>query len=161
MNDHRGGVLGARGSEIWSLVRSWAQVVLLTVKRVQITWQPQKKDSGYKVSQNDNIRYWPRRPGIVHSKAVIPPINPPKLVYHTNALQSFLTRKSSKKLGHSRPIFLYFRLFNTVESKCFPMTGFKPQTSGIGSDRSTNWDTTTAQYTWLENSVYNPRLFVR
>ena len=26
------------------------------------------------------------------------------------------------------------------------MTGFKPQTSGIGSDRSTNWATTTAQF---------------
>ena len=24
-----------------------------------------------------------------------------------------------------------------------PMTGFKPQTSGVGSDRSTNWATTT------------------
>ena len=27
------------------------------------------------------------------------------------------------------------------------MTGFEPRTSGIGSDRSTNWATTTAQYT--------------
>ena len=27
------------------------------------------------------------------------------------------------------------------------MTGFKPQTSGIGSNRSTNWATTTAQAT--------------
>ena len=26
-----------------------------------------------------------------------------------------------------------------------PMTGFEPQTSGIGSDHSTNWATTTAQ----------------
>ena len=25
------------------------------------------------------------------------------------------------------------------------MTGFEPQTSGIGSDRSTNWATTTSQ----------------
>ena len=27
------------------------------------------------------------------------------------------------------------------------MTGFKPRTSGIGSDRSTNWATTTAHFT--------------
>ena len=26
------------------------------------------------------------------------------------------------------------------------MTGFEPRTSGIGSDRSTNWATTTAQH---------------
>ena len=36
------------------------------------------------------------------------------------------------KMGHSRPFFLYFRLFNTVDSKemfkinIFPMTGFEP-----------------------------------
>ena len=54
-----------------------------------------------------------------------------------------------KKMGHSRLLFLYFRLFQyTVDSKqmfninkFLPMTGFKPQTSGIGSDRSTNWAT--------------------
>ena len=38
--------------------------------------------------------------------------------------------------------FLYFRLFNTVDgeymNKISPLTGFEPQTSGIGSDRSTN-----------------------
>ena len=55
-----------------------------------------------------------------------------------------------KKMSHSRPYFLYFRLFNTVESKQFsirisPMTGFEPQTSGIRSNHSTNWATTTAQ----------------
>ena len=45
-------------------------------------------------------------------------------------------------MGHSRPLFLYFRLFNTVDSNCthkfLLMTGFEPRTSGIGSDRSTN-----------------------
>ena len=53
-------------------------------------------------------------------------------------------------MGHSRPLFLYFRLFNTytVDSKqmfnmnkFWPMTGFEPRTSGIGSNRSTNWAT--------------------
>ena len=47
------------------------------------------------------------------------------------------------KMGHSRPLFLYFRLFNTVDSKCsiykfLPMTGYEPQTSGIGSNCFTN-----------------------
>ena len=56
------------------------------------------------------------------------------------------------KMGHSRPLFLYFRLFNTQLTvyKCsickffLPMTGFEPRTSCIGSNRSTNWATTTA-----------------
>ena len=49
--------------------------------------------------------------------------------------------------------FLYFRLFNTQltvnnkqmfnKNKVLPMTGFELQTSGIGSDRSNNWTTTT------------------
>ena len=48
-----------------------------------------------------------------------------------------------KSVGHSRPLFIYFRLFNTVDNKqmfnkILPMTGVKPQTSGIESDRSTN-----------------------
>ena len=42
---------------------------------------------------------------------------------------------------------LFFRIFNTVDSKhCptifLPMTGFEPRTSGVGSDRTTNWATT-------------------
>ena len=51
------------------------------------------------------------------------------------------------KMGHPMPLFLYFRLSNTqfIVNKCsieinkfLPMTGFEPQTSGIGSDRFTN-----------------------
>ena len=49
------------------------------------------------------------------------------------------------KKGHFRPLFLYFRLFNTVDSKqvnvpykSLPMTGFEPRTSCVGSDHSTN-----------------------
>ena len=43
-------------------------------------------------------------------------------------------------MGSSRPLFLYFRLFNTVDSKqcsikIMPMTGIELQTSGVGS----NW----------------------
>ena len=33
--------------------------------------------------------------------------------------------------------------------KSLPMTGFEPRTSGVGSDRSTNWDTSTAQPEYL------------
>ena len=43
--------------------------------------------------------------------------------------------------------FLYFRLFNTVDRilviKSLPMTGFELQMSGVGSNRSTNWATST------------------
>ena len=53
-----------------------------------------------------------------------------------------------KKNFHSRPLFLYFRLLNTVDCKCsiyfLPMTWFKLRTSGIGSDCSSIWATTTA-----------------
>ena len=46
--------------------------------------------------------------------------------------------------------FLYFRLFNTVDSKqifdkSLPMTEFEPRIFGVGGDRPTNWATTTAQ----------------
>ena len=54
------------------------------------------------------------------------------------------------KVGHSQPLFIYFRLFNTVDNKqmfnkILPMSGVEPRTSGIESDRSTNWATTTSQ----------------
>ena len=47
------------------------------------------------------------------------------------------------KVDHSRPLFIYLRLFNAVDSKqmfnkILPMTGVEPRTSGIKSDHSTN-----------------------
>ena len=49
-------------------------------------------------------------------------------------------------MGHSRPLFLYFRLFNfnvqLVDKVC---RCWDSRISGVGSDRSTNWATTTAQ----------------
>ena len=51
------------------------------------------------------------------------------------------------KIGHSRPLFLYFRLFNKVDSKeykIFQMTGFELRTSSLGSNHSTNSATNTA-----------------
>ena len=56
-------------------------------------------------------------------------------------------------MGHSRPLFIYFRLFNSVDNKqvnkqmfnkILPMTGVKLRTSGFESHRSTNWATTTS-----------------
>ena len=46
-------------------------------------------------------------------------------------------------MRYSLPLFHYFRLLNTVDSKqcsiqIVPMTVFKLWTSGVGSDRSTN-----------------------
>ena len=42
--------------------------------------------------------------------------------------------------------------------KSLPMTGFEPQISGVGGNRSTNWATTTAQ-TIIFSCATNPRLF--
>ena len=66
-------------------------------------------------------------------------------------------------MGHSRPLFLYFRLFNTqltvanvqYINKFLPMTGFEPQTFCIRSDCSTNWATTTARLVsiWKEKTI--------
>ena len=49
------------------------------------------------------------------------------------------------KMANFRSLFLYFRRFNTVDSKqinvrykSLPMTGFKLYTSGVGSNHSTN-----------------------
>ena len=66
-----------------------------------------------------------------------------------------------EKMGHSRPLFLYFRLINTVDSKqinvrykTLLMTEFKPWTSGIISNRSTNWATTTAFFKWFKLTIF-------
>ena len=36
--------------------------------------------------------------------------------------------------------------------KKLPMTGLEPRTSGVGSDHSTNWATTTAQDSFIVSS---------
>ena len=65
-------------------------------------------------------------------------------------------------MGHFRPLILYFRLFNTVDSqqiniwyKSLPMTGFEPRTSGVGSDCSTNWATTIVLHLLLFTLVFS------
>ena len=69
-------------------------------------------------------------------------------------MYSFLLIPNESILNLKRAIpglfFLYFRLYNTVDSKqmfdkSLPMTGFEPRIFGVGGDRSTNWATTTAQ----------------
>ena len=55
------------------------------------------------------------------------------------------------KMGHSRPLFLYFRLLMqltvkqiNVQCNGLSMTGFEPRTTGVESECSTNFATTTA-----------------
>ena len=62
-----------------------------------------------------------------------------------------ITSRTFLKMGHPGLFSIYFRLFNTVDSKqinvrykSLPMTGFVWQTSGVQSNRCTNWATTTA-----------------
>ena len=60
-----------------------------------------------------------------------------------------LLRFFKKKWAIPGLFFIYFRLFNTVDNKqmfnkILPMTGVKPQTSGLKSDHSTNCATTTS-----------------
>ena len=52
-------------------------------------------------------------------------------------------------MGNSMSRFLYFRLFNTVDSKNInlAMTGLEPRTYGVGSNRSANLATTKTEET--------------
>ena len=85
-----------------------------------------------------------------------------KLTVFTNY---FINQKCSIKVFFKWAIPGLLSLFSffqyTVDSKqmfyinkFLPMTGFEPRTSGIGSDRSTNWATTTAliKVFWCHNS---------
>ena len=58
-------------------------------------------------------------------------------------------------MRHSRPLFLYFRLFNTVDSiPIGKIAGFELQTPGVGSNWSTNWATTIAHVTeWFKPTI--------
>ena len=64
--------------------------------------------------------------------------------------------------------FLYFRLFNTqltvyncsILIKKLTKTGFEPWTFVIGSDRSTNWATTTSHLHLNVNQSFNSRLMI-
>ena len=48
-------------------------------------------------------------------------------------------------LKNSMPFYFFRQLTVYVQDKMLPITGFEPRTSGIESDRSTNWATNTAQ----------------
>ena len=59
------------------------------------------------------------------------------------------------KMGHSQPLFLNFHLFYfnvQLVDKILPMLGFKLPISGVGSDYSINWVTTTAQ--WKDTLIF-------
>ena len=68
--------------------------------------------------------------------------------------ENILLRATSKGFFKKRPFTASFSLFlsfqyswqSNVQYKFLPMTGFEPRTSGFGTDRSTNWGTTTAQH---------------
>ena len=61
--------------------------------------------------------------------------------------------------------FLYFHLFNLqlTAKQCsmliLPMTGFEPRTSGVGSDRSTNWATTISSLSL--SLTFSPQVFLK
>ena len=59
-------------------------------------------------------------------------------------------------------IFVFsIQLTVNVRYKFLPMTGFEPRTSGIGSDRSTNWATTTSTYHSLFRVWNNTKIFLK
>ena len=88
-----------------------------------------------------------------------------KLSLLFNLYVSFLTLSFIfiffQKMGHSHPLCSLFSSFQLqltghVQYKFLPMTGFEHQTSGAGSDRSTNWATTAAKifsYLYLSLSL--------
>ena len=78
--------------------------------------------------------------------------------WHFTSMEVF-SRSFFLKVGHSRPLFIYFCLFNTVDNKqmlnkILPMTGVEPRTSGIKSDCSTKWATATSPSVGVMHSLY-------
>ena len=62
-------------------------------------------------------------------------------------------------MGHSHGLFFFIFIFSiqltiSVQYKFLPVTWFEPRTSGIGSDRSTNWATTTAIILYVMNFFF-------
>ena len=62
-------------------------------------------------------------------------------------LETLVSRFGKPRLSQSRPLFSLFRVLNTVDRK-YPiffllMTWFELWTSGVGSNCTTNWATTT------------------
>ena len=82
-----------------------------------------------------------KRPRLVGTLPQTPLIMRPKHARLNSGILAFLWAIPGR-------FFHYFCLFKTVDSKhsiyFLPMTGFEPQTSGIGRDWSANWATTTA-----------------
>ena len=76
-------------------------------------------------------------------------------------LSSFIILVFLKNWPFSASFTLFSFFHYTVDSKqmfytnkLLPMTGFEPRTSGTGSDRSTNWATTTARHSCFFVSLF-------
>ena len=90
---------------------------------------------------------------LVNTRQPTPKQHPIKALYFS-AAQSIQAKNCFFYFGHSRPLFLYFPLFNAVLSM-LPIAGFEPSISGFGSDHSTNCSTTTAQFVYDIGSYLN------
>ena len=79
-----------------------------------------------------------------------PPWDPTSRALNSSSGRPMSQKYFFLKLGHSRPLFSFIFVFSTVNSryvhyKILPITGFEPQTPGIGSDHSANLASTTAK----------------
>ena len=92
----------------------------------------------------------------------------PCLLKHFFPFKKSLTKLNSWwKIFHVGPFtasLTYILLFNTLDNrltnvlnKKWPMSGFEPRISGVKSDRSTNWATTTAH----DEKLYRASLAVK
>ena len=82
-----------------------------------------------------------------------------------NSLKMVENILACPKVGHSLPLFLYFHLFYRViigNSIKWPMAGFEPGFSGVGSDHSLNFVHSSYFYKILPNlpkvclSIFTP-----
>ena len=76
--------------------------------------------------------------------------NTKRIIGHTDKTSFLFTAKVDIVNGPFLASYSLFRLFNSKQQtrgqyKSLPITGFKPRTSGVGSDRSANWASTTVQ----------------
>ena len=82
-----------------------------------------------------------------------------RALFHLKVATPLYSRSCFFKMGHSRSLFLYCRLFNTVDSKQmldkrWPMPGFEKRISGVEGDRST----TEPQPLPISRVLHSPRI---
>ena len=102
-------------------------------------------------SQDQFWRHAERRARFLHLK----PVRDPVVIGQDHNLRLWSSKTGKWTLLNVwRPLyylFFYWQLTVNVQYIMLPMTGFEPGTSGIGSDRSTNWATTTAHFIALQH----------